>query len=108
MMRLASGAVVCGNKDATGSHGLEGGSVAGSFCLPSTVRGRTVSLGFHFSGGTLSLVRLSGLLVRDTSLSLVVTVTLSVLRSRSLTVVLLDLGFPEAERLWAVVVELLS
>lgn len=82
-----------------------GVSTTGSFWRPSAVRGRTVSFGLHFSGGAASRVRLSGLLVRDTSFSLVVTVTLSDLRSSA--ALLFDLGFPEADLLCAVLVLLL-
>jgi hypothetical protein len=63
----------------------------------------TGSFPFHFSGGgTLSLCRLSGLFVRETNFSLVVTVTRSVRRSSVL--LLAGRGFPEDVLLCAVLV----
>lgn len=120
-MRQARGADVCGTSEAVGSQGsvvgsvrhreaysksrfdlLEGGSSCGSFCFASAGRGFTTSFPFHLSGGALSLVRLSGLLVRDTSFSLVVTVTRSVLRSS--VALLVGRGFPDAVLLCPVLV----
>lgn len=53
-----------------------------------------------FRGFSLGAPRRSGLLVRDTKVSLVVTCTLSVLLSS--TARLDGLGFPDADRLWDV------
>jgi len=98
--RIASGAVVCGCSVATGSHGSDGSSGFGLRGSASAARDRAASLDLHRSPDDAALlVRRSGLLVRLMSLSLVVTVTRSVLRSSVLR--LAGLGLPEADLLCA-------
>lgn len=74
-----------------------------SLCFDSAWRCRDGSFVFHLSEGPLSLDRRSGLLVRDTSFSLVVMVVRSVLLSSVL--LLAGRGLPEADLLWAVLVK---
>lgn len=88
-MRHASGAVECWVKDATGSHTFEGDSGGASFCLVSDGRDFAPSFAFHLSLGAGSRP-----LDREDSLSLVLTVTRSVLRSSVLR--LPGRGLPEA------------
>lgn len=105
-IREASGAVVCGWSVASGSHGAGGGfSTSGargtSLVLDSVWRCFTASGALALSSGAL---RRTGLLVLDTSVSLVVTWTFSVRRSS--TTLLVGRGLPEADRLWEVDAEL--
>lgn len=117
-MRDASGAEVCGSNVASGSQGaicVSNTAMTGLYPgprtgLPGGAGSTLVSLDLvsaalcfdasTFRGLSLGAPRRSGLLVRDTKVSFVVTWTLSVLLSS--TVRLEGLGFPDAVRLWDV------
>lgn len=101
-IRDAKGADVCGSKVASGSHGAGGGaSTLGSFGLVSATLGLDAASvpALCRSPNALPLL-LSGLLVLDDIVSLVVTCVLSVLLSS--TTRLVGRGCPEIVRLCAV------